>query len=63
MMVLDNGILLIRDKKKKQKNRRKNHRKAGEKHVKSYLGQQHRSDFSALTYIHLRTVLRKMHAS
>jgi len=35
---------------KKQKNRRKNQRKGGEKHFERYLGQEHCSNFSALTH-------------
>lgn len=59
-MALDSGSLLIEDKRKNRNIEKKNKRKVGGKHVKSYLGQQHCSNFSALTYIQLRTVLRKM---
>ena len=60
MMALDSGILLIEYKRKSRNIGEKNKRKVGEKHVKSYLGQQHCSNFSALTCIELREVLKKM---
>jgi hypothetical protein len=59
MMVLDRGLLIIQDKRKIRKLGEKI-KKTGENHVKSYLGQQHCSNFSAPTYVELRTLLRKM---
>jgi hypothetical protein len=63
MMVLDIGVLIIEDKRKSRElglKNNNNNKKAGEKHVQSYLGQQHCSNISALTSIGLRTVLKKI---